>query len=281
MKTVTLPGGERVPALGMGTWNIGDHRNTRAEEIATLRLGLDLGLRLIDTAEMYGEGLSESLIGEAIAGRRDEVFLVSKVYPHNASHEGVVAACERSLRRLGTDRLDLYLLHWRGGVPLEETMAAFLALREAGKIRHFGVSNLDLSDMEELWEVPGGDEVAANQLLYNLSRRGIEFDLLPWQRARGVPVMAYSPIEQARLLRHAGLQRFAKAHGMTPAQAALAWLLASDDIIAIPKTGSRDRLRENLGALEHPLTPEQLAELDKLFPPPRRAEPLAMLCIYI
>ena len=277
MKTVTLPGGERVPALGMGTWNIGDHRNTRAEEIATLRLGLDLGLRLIDTAEMYGEGLSESLIGEAIAGRRDEVFLVSKVYPHNASREGVVAACERSLRRLGTDRLDLYLLHWRGGVPLEETMAAFLALREAGKIRHFGVSNLDLSDMEELWEVPGGDEVAANQLLYNLSRRGIEFDLLPWQRARGVPVMAYSPIEQARLLRHAGLQRFAKAHGMTPAQAALAWLLASDDIIAIPKTGSRDRLRENLGALEHPLTAEQLAELDKLFPPPRRAEPLAML----
>ena len=226
---------------------------------------------------MYGEGLSESLIGEAIAGRRDEVFLVSKVYPHNASREGVVAACERSLRRLGTDRLDLYLLHWRGGVPLEETLAAFLALREAGKIRHFGVSNLDLGDMEELWEVPGGNEVAANQLLYNLSRRGIEFDLLPWQRAHGVPVMAYSPIEQARLLRHAGLQRFAKAHGMTPAQAALAWLLASDDIIAIPKTGSRDRLRENLGALEHPLTAEQLAELDKLFPPPRRAEPLAML----
>ncbi|MGO4765258.1 aldo/keto reductase [Cupriavidus sp. 2KB_3] len=277
MKTVTLPGGERVPALGMGTWNIGDHRDTRAEEIATLRLGLDLGLRLIDTAEMYGEGLSESLIGEAIAGRRDEVFLVSKVYPHNASREGVVAACERSLRRLGTDRLDLYLLHWRGGVPLEETMAAFLALRETGKIRHFGVSNLDLGDMEELWEVPGGDEVAANQLLYNLSRRGIEFELLPWQRAHGVPVMAYSPIEQARLLRHAGLQRFAKAHGMTPAQAALAWLLASDDIIAIPKTGSRDRLRENLGALAHPLTAEQLAELDKLFPPPRRAEPLAML----
>jgi len=277
MKTVTLPGGERVPALGMGTWNIGDHRNTRAEEIATLRLGLDLGLRLIDTAEMYGEGLSESLIGEAIAGRRVEVFLVSNVYPHHASREGVVAACERSLRRLGTDRLDLYLLHWRGGVPLEETLAAFLALREAGKIRHFGVSNLDLGDMEELWEVPGGNEVAANQLLYNLSRRGIEFDLLPWQRAHGVPVMAYSPIEQARLLRHAGLQRFAKAHGMTPAQAALAWLLASDDIIAIPKTGSRDRLRENLGALEHPLTAEQLAELDKLFPPPRRAEPLAML----
>lgn len=277
MKTVTLPGGERVPALGMGTWNIGDRRNTRAEEIATLQLGLDLGLRLIDTAEMYGEGLSESLIGEAIAGRRDDAFLVSKVYPHNASREGAVAACERSLRRLGTDRIDLYLLHWRGGVPLEETIEAFLALREAGKIRHFGVSNLDLGDMEELWDVPGGDEVAANQLLYNLGRRGIEFDLLPWMRARGVPVMAYSPIEQARLVRHPGLTRFAGAHGMTPAQAALAWLLASDDVIAIPKTGSRDRLRENVGALDRPLTREELAELDKLFPPPARAEPLAML----
>ncbi|WP_454764997.1 aldo/keto reductase [Cupriavidus campinensis] len=277
MKTVTLPGGERVPALGMGTWSIGDDRGTRAEEIATLRLGLDLGLRLIDTAEMYGEGLSESLIGEAIKGRRDEVFLVSKVYPHNASHDGVMAACERSLRRLGTDRLDLYLLHWRGGVPLEETMAAFLALRDAGKIRHFGVSNLDLADMEELWEVPGGDQVAANQLLYNLSRRGIEFDLLPWLRAHGVPMMAYSPIEQARLLRHPGLQRFARAHDMTPAQVALAWLLAADGIVAIPKTGSRARLRENIGALDHRLTPGQLAELDTIFPPPRRAEPLAML----
>ena len=277
MKSVTLPGGERVPALGMGTWNIGDQRNTRAEEIATLQLGLDMGLRLIDTAEMYGEGLSESLIGEALAGRRDDAFLVSKVYPHNASRKGAVAACERSLRRLGTDHLDLYLLHWRGDVPFEETMEAFLALRQAGKIRHFGVSNLDLADMEELWEVPGGDAVAVNQLLYNLGRRGIEFDLLPWLRERSVPVMAYSPIEQARLLRNPGLRRFAEQHDMTPAQAALAWLLAADDIIAIPKTGHRDRLSENIRALDLTLTSEQLAELDKLFPPPRHAQALAML----
>lgn len=277
MKQVTLPGGERVPALGMGTWNIGDHRHTRAEEIATLQMGLDMGLRLIDTAEMYGEGLSESLIGEALAGRRDEAFLVSKVYPHNASRKGAVAACERSLRRLGTDRLDLYLLHWRGDAPFEETIEAFQALQQAGKIRHFGVSNLDLADMEELWDVPGGEAVAVNQLLYNLSRRGIEFDLLPWLRARNVPVMAYSPIEQARLLRNPGLQRFAEHHGMTPAQAALAWLLTFDDIIAIPKTGQRERLRENIGALDFTLDPAQLAELDKLFPPPRHAQPLAML----
>ncbi|WP_066732342.1 aldo/keto reductase [Cupriavidus sp. D384] len=277
MKQVTLPGGERVPALGLGTWNIGDHRATRAEEIATLQMGLDMGLRLVDTAEMYGEGLSESLIGEALAGRRDDAFLVSKVYPHNASRKGAVAACERSLRRLGTDHLDLYLLHWRGDVPFEDTIEAFQALQAAGKIRHFGVSNLDLSDMEEFWDTPGGDAVAVNQLLYNLTRRGIEFDLLPWLRERNVPVMAYSPIEQARLLRNAGLKRFAEQHGMTPAQAALAWLLASDDIIAIPKTGHRDRLRDNIGALDITLTPEQLAELDKLFPPPRHAQPLAML----
>ncbi|GJG97468.1 aldo/keto reductase [Cupriavidus pauculus] len=277
MKQVTLPGGERVPALGMGTWNVGDHRATRAEEIATLQMGLDLGLRLVDTAEMYGEGLSESLIGEALAGRRDQAFLVSKVYPHNASRKGTVAACERSLRRLGTDRLDLYLLHWRGDVPFDETLEAFQALQAAGKIRHFGVSNLDLADMEEFWEAPGGDAVTVNQLLYNLSRRGIEFDLLPWLRERNVPVMAYSPIEQARLLRNAGLQRFAAQYSMTPAQAALAWLLASDDVIPIPKTGNRDRLRENFGALDIVLSPEQLAELDKLFPPPRHAQPLAML----
>lgn len=277
MKQVTLPGGERVPALGMGTWNIGDQSATRAEEIATLQMGLDMGLRLVDTAEMYGEGLSESLIGEALAGRRDEAFLVSKVYPHNASRKGAVAACERSLRRLGTDHLDLYLLHWRGDVPFEDTIEAFQALQAAGKIRHFGVSNLDLSDMEEFWDTPGGDAVAVNQLLYNLTRRGIEFDLLPWLRERNVPVMAYSPIEQARLLRNAGLKRFAEQHGMTPAQAALAWVLASDDIIAIPKTGHRDRLRENMVALDITLTPEQLAELDKLFPPPRHAQPLAML----
>jgi diketogulonate reductase-like aldo/keto reductase len=277
MKHVTLPNGERVPALGMGTWNMGDDRATRAEEIATLRLGLDLGLRLIDTAEMYGEGLSESLIGEAIAGRRDDVFLVSKVYPHNASRRGIAAACERSLRRLGTDRLDLYLLHWRGDVPFEETLEGLQALQREGKIRQYGVSNLDLSDMEEWWDAPGGDQIAVNQLLYNLSRRGIEWDLLPWLRERRVPVMAYSPIEQARLVRHPKLVRFAQECGMTPAQVALAWLLVRDDIIAIPKTGHRDRLRENIGALSHTLTAEQLATLDSIFPPPKGPRALEML----
>jgi len=277
MKHVTLPDGERVPALGMGTWNMGDDRATRAEELATLRLGLDMGLRLIDTAEMYGEGLSESLIGEAIAGRRDEVFLVSKVYPHNASRHGIAAACERSLRRLGTDRLDLYLLHWRGDVPFEETVEGLQALQHAGKIRYYGVSNLDLSDMEELWNVPGGDAVAVNQLLYNLSRRGIEWGLLPWLQERRVPVMAYSPIEQARLVRHPKLVCFAQACGMTPAQVALAWLLARDGIIAIPKTGHRERLRENIGALSHTLSAEQLATLDSIFPPPKGPRALEML----
>ncbi|TXD61561.1 aldo/keto reductase [Ralstonia sp. TCR112] len=277
MKHVTLPNGERVPALGMGTWNMGDNRATRAEEIATLRLGLDLGLRLIDTAEMYGEGLSESLIGEAIDGRRDEVFLVSKVYPHNANRRGIAAACERSLRRLGTDRLDLYLLHWRGDVPFEDTLEGLQALQRDGKIRQYGVSNLDLSDMEEWWDAPGGDQTAVNQLLYNLSRRGIEWDVLPWLRERRVPVMAYSPIEQARLVRHPKLVRFAQESGMTPAQVALAWLLANDDIIAIPKTGHRDRLRENIGALSHTLTAEQLATLDSIFPPPKGPRALEML----
>lgn len=277
MKQVTLPGGERVPALGMGTWNMGDDPAARAEEIATLRLGLDLGLRLIDTAEMYGEGLSESLIGEAIAGRRDEAFLVSKVYPHNASRRGVAQACERSLRRLGTDHIDLYLLHWRGSIALEETVEGLQALQRAGKIRHYGVSNLDLADMEELWSVPGGDQVAVNQLLYNLGRRGIEWDLLPWMREHGVPLMAYSPIEQARLTRHPELVRFAREQGMTPAQVALAWLLAHDSVIAIPKTSHRARLRENVGALALDLTPQQLAALDQIFPPPTGPGPLEML----
>lgn len=277
MKTVTLPGGERVPALGQGTWNMGDNRGTRTEEIAALQVGLDLGLKLIDTAEMYGEGLSEQLIAEALAGRRDEAFLVSKVYPHNASRNGVVAACERSLKRLRTDRLDLYLLHWRGSIPFTETIEAFDALKKAGKIRHYGVSNLDLDDMQEFVAVPGGSAVATNQLLYNLTRRGIEWNLLPWLRERRIPVMAYSPIEQARLLRNPKLVKFSQGCGMTPAQVALAWLLARDDVIAIPKTGHRERVRENFGALDHPLVPEQLAELDRLFPPPRKAQPLEML----
>jgi diketogulonate reductase-like aldo/keto reductase len=277
VKTVELPSGEKVPALGMGAWNIGDDRSARAEEIATLRLGLDLGASLIDTAEMYGDGRSEELVGEALAGRRDEAFIVSKVLPENASRKGTLAACERSLKRLKTDRIDLYLLHWRGSVPLAETMEAFAALQRAGKIRHYGVSNLDLSDMRELSKGEGGAAVAADQLLYNLARRGIEWDLLPWLRERRVPVMAYSPIEQARLLRDARLAGFARRHGMTPAQAALAWLLGKDGVIAIPKTGRRDRLQENLGALDHPLDAAQLAELDRLFPPPAAAQPLEML----
>ena len=281
MKTVALSSGERVPAFGLGTWNLGDTRTERAEEIATLRLGLDAGAALIDTAEMYGDGRSEELVGEAIAGRRDEAFLVTKVLPenaaHNASRKGVPAACERSLRRLKTDRIDLYMLHWRGSIAFAETMEAFAALRKAGKIRHYGVSNLDLSDMRKLWKVPGGQAVATNQLLYNLSRRGIEWDLQPWLRERRVPVMAYSPIEQGRLLRDAKLADFAKRNGMTPSQAALAWLLSTDGVIVIPKTGRRDRLKENLGALERPLDPAQLAELERLFPPPACAQALEML----
>jgi len=277
MKTVTLPSDKRVPAFGLGTWHLGDNRATRTEEIATLRLGLDLGITLIDTAEMYGEGRSEELIAEAIEGRRDEIFLVSKVSPHNASRKGTVAACERSLARLRTDRIDLYLLHWRGNVPLAETIEAFVALQKAGKIHHFGVSNLDLADMQELWSVPGGPAVATNQLLYNLSRRGIEWDLLPGLRERRIPVMAYSPIEQAQLTSNPKLVDFARRHGMTPAQAGLAWLLAHDDVIVIPKTGRRDRLKENIGALDHRLTQMQLAELDRLFPPPTGPRPLEML----
>ncbi len=277
MRTVALPSGERVPAFGQGTWHMGEDRATRAEETETLRLGLDLGATLIDTAEMYGEGRAEQLIGEAIAGRRDEAFLVSKVYPHNASREGAVAACDRSLRRFRTDRIDLYLLHWRGSVPLSETMEVFMALQQAGKIRYYGVSNLDIKDMQELWTVPGGSAVATNQLLYNLARRGIEWDLLPWFRERHVPVMAYSPIEQAKLAFDRKLANFARKYGMTPAQLALAWLLASDDVIVIPKTSRRERLKENLGALDHKLTVTQLAELDRLFPPPTRSQPLEML----
>jgi len=277
MKTVALSSGERVPALGQGCWYMGENRAARAQEIATLRLGLDLGITLVDAAEMYGEGKAEELIGEAIAGRRDEAFLVTKVYPHNATRKGVLAACERSLKRLRTDRIDLYLLHWRGSVPFAETMDAFMTLQKAGKIRHYGVSNLDLEDIQELWSVPGGKSVATDQLLYNLTRRGIEWDLLPWLRKQRIPVMAYSPIEQGRLVRSPKLADSAKRQGMTAAQAALAWLLAKDDIIAIPKTAHRERLKENAGALELTLSSEQLAELDKLFPPPQGPRPLEML----
>ena len=277
MKTVRLPSGECVPACGLGTWHMGDNAKIRNEEIATLRLGIDLGATLIDTAEMYGEGQAEILVGEAIAGRRDEVFIVSKVYPHNATRRGVASACERSLRRLETDRIDLYLLHWRGSVPLAETMDAFVALRKAGKIRHYGVSNLDLSDMQELWSLESGRGTATDQVLYNLDRRGIEWDLVPWLRERRIPVMAYSPIEQGRLTRNPLLIDFGRRYAMTAAQAALAWLLRNDDVIVIPKSAQRARLKENVAACEIRLSAAQLAELDQLFPPPKRATPLAML----
>jgi diketogulonate reductase-like aldo/keto reductase len=277
MKTIRLPTGEDVPAFGIGTWRMGEKRSLGERETAALKAGLDLGVRLIDTAEMYGEGVAESLVADAIAGRRDEIFLVSKVYPHNASRRGAVAACERSLARLRTDRIDLYLLHWRGEVPLEETVAAFEALSKAGKIRYWGVSNLDLNDMKELVAVANGTHVATNQVLYNLQRRGIEWGLLPWLRDRGIPVMAYSPIEQGRLLRNSGLAALARKSGITPAQMALAWLLAKDDVIVIPKSSDPERLKEDFAALDVRLSPEQMAELDTIFPPPTGASPLPML----
>jgi aldehyde reductase len=256
---------------------MGEDSRQRADEVRALRSGLDLGARLIDTAEMYGEGGCEEVVGEAIAGRRDGVFIVSKVYPHNASRMGAIAACERSLRRLGTDRIDLYLLHWRGSHPLAETMEAFATLRRAGKIRHFGVSNLDTADMSELWTTPHGDACATNQVLYNLTRRGIEWDLLPWQRTRGVPVMAYSPLEEGRLVHDKRLASFAKANGMTPAQAALSWLASKDDVILIPKSTHEARIRENLAALDKPLHADQLAALEALFPAPKGPVPLEMI----
>ena len=277
MKRVALPCGETVPALGQGTWHMGEEPGLRAREIDALRHGIDLGLTLIDTAEMYGDGAAESLVGEAIQGRRDRVFLVSKVYPHNASRRKMQAACNESLKRLRVDAIDLYLLHWPGTVPIAETVASFEDLKRAGKIRHWGVSNLDLDQMMSLRSVAGGAGAQVDQLLYNLGRRGIEWDLLPWLRAHGIPVMAYSPIEQGRLLREPALVALAGRLGITPAQVAIAWLLAKDDVIAIPKTASRQRLEENARALDLSLTPGDLRELDAMFPPPSGPTPLEML----
>ncbi|MCP2244382.1 aldo/keto reductase [Lentzea aerocolonigenes] len=273
--TVALPSGSAVPALGMGTWMMAEDPSHRSSEIAALREGLDLGLTLIDTAEMYANGGAESLVGEAIAGRRSEVFLVSKVLPSNASAAGTVRACEASLRRLGTDHLDLYLLHWRGSVPLAQTVEAFEGLREAGKIRHWGVSNLDLDDMRELTVLPG--HCQTNQILYNLSRRGPEHDLLPWHASAGIPVMAYSPVEQGRLLGSPVLASVAARHDATPAQVALAWVLRLPHVNAIPKAGTVEHVRENAAALSLRLTDEDFAELDGAFPPPDGPEPLEML----
>jgi diketogulonate reductase-like aldo/keto reductase len=277
MRHLRLPGGDTVPVLGLGTWGMGEARSRGPDLVAALCLGLDLGMTLIDTAEMYGEGGAEELVGKAVAGRRDQVFIVSKVYPHNASRKGAVAACERSLKRLGTDRIDLYLLHWRGEIPLAETLEAFRALRQSGKIRHYGVSNFGIDDMEEWWRLQGGDATAANQVLYNLERRGVEWDLLPWLRRRSVAAMAYSPIEQGRLLRRRALGAVAKRLEATPAQVALAWLLRQDGVIVIPKAARPEHVRENRAALDLELSAEDLAELDAAFPPPDRAAPLAML----
>lgn len=277
MRTTTLPSGEAVPVLGQGTWGLGESAARRQDEIDALRTGLDAGMKLIDTAEMYGDGASEELVGAAIAGRRGKVFLVSKVYPHNAGRAGAVAACERSLRRLGTDHLDLYLLHWRGNVPLAETLAAFEALQQAGKIRHWGVSNFDTADMVELAGLHGGSAVQTDQVLYNLGRRGIEFDLLPWCAQRGIPVMAYSPLEQARLLAHPELDRLARQYSATPAQVALAWVLRGDGIIAVPKAASAAHTAQNRGALDIALSAADLAALDRACAPPAFKQPLEMI----
>lgn len=275
IRTTALPCGETVPVFGLGTWTMGEHKDSFAEEVAALRLGLDLGATLIDTAEMYAD--AELVVGEAIKGHRDGLFIVSKVLPSNASRTGTVAACERSLKRLGTDRIDLYLLHWRGGVPLAETVEAFEMLKAAGKIRHWGVSNFDTDDMEELSALPAGGNCQSNQVLYNLSRRGIEFDLLPWSRARSMPVMAYSPIEQGALAQDSAIGTVAARHGATPAQIALAWVMREDGVIAIPKAARPEHVRQNIAAADISLTPDDLAALDRAFAPPSRKRPLEMI----
>jgi len=271
---VRFRSGDSVPALGLGTWHMGETKRRRSEEIAALQLGVDLGMTLVDTAEMYGDGATEELVGDALAERRHKIFLVSKVLPSHAKRRQTLDACARSLDRLRTDYLDLYLLHWRGRTPLSETVDAFTQLVDEGRIRRWGVSNFEMSDMEELVELPDGGNVACNQVLYNLSRRGIEFDLLPWCRERGIPVMAYSPIAQGDLLEHRAVRRTAARLGATPAQIALAWVLRERGVIAIPKAGTREHVRENHGALRVKLTDDDFRELDDAFPPPRKAQPL-------
>ena len=273
--TLKLPDGKFIPKLGQGTWRMGEHSIERRSELKALQRGFDLGMTLVDTAEMYGEGRAETLVGEAIAGRRSDIFLVSKVYPYRATRHGVVSACEQSLKRLKTDYLDLYLLHWRGSVPLRETLDGFHQLKEQGRIREFGVSNFDCDDMEELVQLPGGDEVFSNQVLYNLTRRGVEWDLLPWCRSRCVPIMAYSPIEQGRLPEQ--MDSIARKVDANRFQLALAWLLHQDGVVTIPKAGSEAHVIENRKTLDIRITDEIEAELNSLFPPPGGKAPLAML----
>jgi diketogulonate reductase-like aldo/keto reductase len=277
VRSVTLHDGERVPALGQGTWHMGEDRRRAAEEAASIRLGIDLGMTLIDTAEMYGSGGAEEVIARAAKGIRDNLFIVSKVYPHNGSRTGVVAACERSLKRLATDRIDLYLLHWRGSVPLAETLEGFQRLERDGKIRYHGVSNFDRADMAEWAALQGGDTVAANQVLYNLSRRGPEWDLVPWCREHRVAIMAYTPLGQGRMLGTPVLAEIGRRRNATAAQIALAWLLHQEETIVIPKASRAEHVRENQGALDVALTEEDLAALDRAFPPPGGKTRLGML----
>jgi diketogulonate reductase-like aldo/keto reductase len=277
VKSLKLSSGQAIPVLGMGTWQMGENDRDRPSEVAALRHGLELGLSLIDTAEMYGEGGAELVIAEAIAGRRADVFLTSKVYPHNASMKGTIAACERSLKRLNTDYLDLYLLHWRSSVPLDETLGAFQKLHQAGKIRSYGVSNFDTQDMKKAVSISGGREIVTNQVLYNLMRRGVEWDLLPWSRQQNIPIMAYSPIEQGRLLQDSTLQKIAADRHATAAEVAIAWLLHQDQVIVIPKSSNIAHVEKNRAALDLRLTIEELELLDTAFPPPRRSVPLEVL----
>ncbi len=274
MRLVTLPQGERVAALGQGTWEL--EKGERGEAVKALKLGLDLGMTLIDTAEMYGEGTVEEIVGEAIGGRREEAFLVSKAYPWHGTKAGLAEAAARSLKRLKTDRLDLYLLHWRGDVPLAETVEGMEALRHKGAIRHWGVSNFDDADMEELTALSGGGAVQTNQVLYNLMKRGIEWDLLPWCRERRIPIMAYSPFDQGPLLRKKALAEAARRHGVSPATLALAWILRHQDMIVIPKAAKLDHLRQNHAALDLELTDRDLADLAAAFPPPNGPKALEM-----
>ncbi len=266
-----------MPVLGLGTWRMGEAGSRGADIVNALRLGIDLGMTLIDTAEMYGEGGAEEVVAKAIAGQRAQVFLVSKVYPHNATRQGVVAACERSLKRLNTDHLDLYLLHWIGSVPFQETIAGFDDLQRAGKIKAHGVSNFDTGDMAAWAKLPTGKSVATNQVMYNLARRGIEWELLPWCRKRHIPVMAYSPVDQGSLLTKRGLKQIATRRGVPPAQVALAWLLHQEGVVAIPKAARPDHVRENRAALDLELTPEELKELDRAFPAPTGPKPLQIV----
>ena len=278
MKIVELPDGERVPALGQGTWHMGEKKSAYADEVAALRLGIDLGMTLIDTAEMYGEGGAEKVVADAIDGQRDRVFVVTKVYPHNASRTKLPKACERSLKRLRIEVIDLYLLHWRSRVPLAETVEAFERLRSAGKIRRWGVSNFDLEDMEELLVIESGANCAANQVLYNLEHREIESGLLPWSQKSKIPIMAYSPVGHSRgLLNNATLKKIAKHHDATPAQIALAWVLRQSGVIAISKSSNATHVRDNAQSVEIQLTDEDSADIDRECPPPTSKEPLPML----